>query len=589
MTPLVRRGIGVSPGIAIGPALLLERRISHVPKFDLAAEQVEAEIARLEAAVDRVRRQLVEIEEKADRELGPGVAQIIDAQRLMLDDRSFVERIRERIRKLGQNAEWAIQCVGDDLSERFARISDPYLRARANDLDDLAQRLLRALCGEEELRLEALDEPVVLFAYDLSPADTAILDRERVLGFATDVGGRTSHTAILARSLEIPAVVGLHDITDRVRAGATVVLDGGDGLVILDPSDAIVEEYRARAVSQRRRTRELTATRDLEPVTPDGVHVLLRANVESAAEAVRAVECGAAGIGLFRSEFLYLRRRDALPTEEEHLQEYRRALEIMAPEPVIVRTLDLGGEKELPGEFAPLRGADSLLGVRAIRHSLQRRDLFVTQLRGLLRAAPAGDLRILLPFITGLQEVREARRILECVRADLLAEGQQVPARVPLGAMLEVPAATLVVDHLAREVDFLAIGTNDLIQYLLAVDRNNDAVAYLYEPLHPAVLRLLHRVVQQAEAAGVPLSLCGETAADPLTAMVYLGLGIREMSMAPRSIAVIKNLIRTLPFSEARRIVDGALDLETAQEIEEFALGRLMAHFPDGFPVHRRG
>lgn len=583
MDAVVRRGIGVSPGIAIAPALVLERRLSHVPKFDLAPEHVEQELKRLQDAVAATRRQLAEIEHKAGLELGSTIALIIDAQRLMLEDEAFLTPIRDRIRKLGQNAEWAVKLVGDGLSERFSRLSDPYLRQRANDLDDLAGRLVRTLSGSADFRLDNLVEPVVLVAYDLSPSDTAMLDRSKIAAFVMDVGGRTSHTAIMARSLEIPAIVGLHDATERVRSGAEVIIDGNEGTLVIGPTPALLKEYRNKQAAYADREDAMLAANDLPATTPDGVSVALLANIESASEAAVARRYGATGVGLFRSEYLYLRKPERLPTEQEHFIEYRDVLAAMVPDAVSVRTLDLGGEKDLPGEFKCLQGSDSLLGVRAIRHSMQEQTMFVAQLRGLLRASVYGNLRIILPFISGVEELRAVKTVIADVRRDLEAEGAPVAADIALGVMIEVPSAALVADHLAQEVDFFSIGTNDLIQYLLAVDRNNDAVSHLYEPLHPAVLRLLDQVVRVAREAGIPVSLCGETASDPLTAMVYLGLCIDEFSMSPSSIPVIRKLVRNVPHVEMRRILTRSLQLRTAREVEEFALEQLMAHFPDGF------
>lgn len=585
METLVRQGIGVSPGIAIGRARVLERRFSHVPKIDLPPERAENEVGRLEAAVEKVREQLRSIEERAGRELGSGIAQIIDAQRLMLEDASFLNKVRERIRRLGQNAEWAVRAVGDDLSARFAKISDPYLRERSNDVDDLATRLLRALGGQESVQLDDLPEPVVLLAYDLAPSETAVLDRERVLGLGIDVGGRTSHTAIMARTMELPAVVGLHDATETVRDGDLVVIDGHEGTLVIRPTPEAVRDFREKQASFARREQRLRATRELPAVSPDGTQIRLLANIEGAGDVESVQAHGAEGVGLFRSEFLYLRRAGSLPEEDDHYHEYRSALEAMAPLPVTIRTLDLGGEKELPGEMGRLQEAASLFGLRAIRHALREPAMFRAQLRGLLRASAHGNLRVVLPFVSSVDELRLARDFIEQVRLELLDEGATLAPSIPLGVMIEVPGAALVADHLAAEADFFSIGTNDLIQYLLAVDRTNDGVAELYQPLHPAVLRILARVMEAARERQVPVTLCGETASDPLTAMVYLGLGIAELSMSAAAIPVIKGLVRRLPLEEARRTAAEALDLPTAREVEELALERLMAHFPDGFLV----
>ncbi len=582
MEPVVRQAIGVSAGIAIGTAFVIERRVSHVPRYELSEDRIEHELVRLDAAVASVRQQLAAIEEITDRELGHDIAQIIDAQRLMLDGSGLVEPIRDRIRKLGQNVEWAVKSVGDDLSARFARIADPYLRERRNDLGDLTTRLLRTLSGEEGMRLEDLRDLPVLFAYDLSPSDTALLNRDRVLGFVTDVGGRTSHTAIMARSLQIPAVVGAHDTSEWVRTGDQVIVDGSDGTVVVHPDAELLTRYRDKQSSTRRRDKALLRDRDLPAISPDGVQVRLAANIESADEAETALRFGAAGVGLFRSEFLYLRSPDCLPDEEAHYREYRAVLEAMSPEPVTIRTLDLGGEKALPGRQGAIQADSNLLGVRGIRQSLEKLELFETQLRGLYRASVHGDLRVVFPLVTDLDEVRQAKAALRRAREAVLAAGHAVAEQVPIGVMLEVPAAALIVDHLAEEVDFFSIGTNDLIQYLLAVDRNNDGVGHLYEPLHPAVLRLLEQVVSRARERGVPVSLCGEAASDPLTAMVFLGYGIDELSMTPSSVPVIKRLIRKVPARDTRQLLAQAMEFRTAQEVEELALERLMAHFPDG-------
>ncbi len=500
----------------------------------------------------------------------------------MLDGSGLVEPIRDRIRSLGQNVEWAVKSVGDDLSERFARIADPYLRERRNDLGDLTTRLLRTLSGEEGLRREDFEELPVLFAYDLSPSDTALLNRDHVLAFVTDVGGPTSHTAIMARSLQIPAVVGAHDTSEWVRTGDQVIVDGSDGTVVVHPDAELLTRYRDKRESMERRDRALLADRALPAVSPDGIHVRLAANIESAEEAETALRFGAAGVGLFRSEFLYLRSRERPPDEEAHYLEYRAVLQAVSPEPVTIRTLDLGGEKDLPNPRDILQADSNLLGVRGIRQSLEKPGPFETQLRGLQRASVHGELRIVFPLVTDLDEVQQAKAALRRAREAVVADGHAVADQIPVGVMLEVPAAALIVDHLAEEVDFFSIGTNDLIQYLLAVDRNNDGVAHLYEPLHPAVLRLLEQVVEKAHARGIPVSLCGEAASDPLTAMVFLGYGIDELSMAPSSVPVIKQLIRRVPAQDARQVLAHAMKLPTAQEVEELALERLKEHFPDG-------
>ena len=581
MAPEPWRGIGVSPGVVMGPALVLERRRAGVERKTLEAGAIEAELDRLHEAVARSAEELADLKRRTDESLGHGVAQIFDAQALLLRDSMYIGEVITRVQERGQNAEWAVREVGRDLSNRLSSIADVYLRERGTDVDDLTERLLRALFGEEGHRLDQLSEPIVLFAHDLTPSETAQLEPSQVLGFATDIGSRTSHTAIVARSLEIPAVVGLHDITGAVQSGEKVVLDGDEGLVFTSPSDALVAGYRDKQKSAARRRAELLESRDVPATTKDGFAVSLLANIESAADVDSALEHGAEGVGLFRSEYLYLRRPGVLPTEDEHYEEYRAVLERLAPRPVAIRTLDIGGEKLLPADPGVDPPGNSLLGLRALRLALREREIFSTQLRGLLRASVHGNLQLLLPFVSTIDEVRESLGLIGEVRDQLVAEGHGVVESIPVGVMLEVPAAALIVDLLADEVDFLAIGSNDLIQYMLAVDRANDAVAHLYEPLHPAVLRVLRRIVSVAQERGIPVSMCGEMAAEPLTALVLVGFGIDQLSMNSVAIPLIKDVIRRLRREDAEQILGRAMELKTAQEIEDLVLEEFMSTFPD--------
>lgn len=577
-----RRGIGVSPGIGTGPALVLERRRAAVSEQTLGVAQAAAELDRLAAAVERARGELEELTRRTNKALGAGVAQIFDAQVLLLEDPMFVGEIERRVRERRQNVEWAVRQVGRDLSNRLSSISDVYLRERGTDVDDLTERLLRALLGEQGHRLDQLTEPIVLFAHDLTPSETAQLDPDMVLGFATDVGSRTSHTAIVARSLGIPAVVGLRDITSVLLSGDTVVIDGDAGVITIHPSPSDIDDYQARDSLRVRQAQGYFADRELPATTRDGFHVSVLANIESAKDAEAVVANGGSGVGLFRSEYLYLRNPGVLPTEEEHYQEYRSVLETLAGMPVAIRTLDIGGEKLLSGD--PGGGdppAESLMGLRALRLALREREIFSTQLRGLLRASVHGDLQIMLPFVTGLEELRETRELIAENRQQLIDEGQPVAESIPVGVMLEVPAAAMAVDLLAKEADFFAIGSNDLIQYMLAVDRTNDAVAHLYEPLHPAVLRILRHIVDTAREKQIPVSMCGEMAAEPLSALILVGFGIDQLSMSPGAIPLIKNVVRHLSRARACEVLDRAFELETAHEIEALALPELLAAFPD--------
>ncbi len=577
-----RQGIGVSPGFAVGPAYVLERSRTPVTEKTLPAGEERPELGRLAEAVERARGELVDLKARADKALGSGVAQIFDAQILLLEDPMFLGEVERRVRERRQNAEWAVRQVGRNLSNRLSSISDVYLRERGTDVDDLTERLLRALLGEEGHRFDQLSEAVVLFAHDLTPSETAVLDTSLILGFATDVGSRTSHTAIVARSLGIPAVVGLHDITSSVQSGEEVMIDGDAGVIIAHPGESDLEDHRTQGAERATQTAAYFAQRELPATTTDGFEVSVLANIEGAEGADAALENGGEGVGLFRSEYLYLRNPGVLPTEEEHYREYRAALEKMAPRPVSIRTLDIGGEKLLPRDPASAsdNGSESLMGLRALRLALREREIFTTQLRGMLRASPHGDLRIMLPFVSGLEELRDTRALIATVHQRLVEEGHEVAETIPVGVMLEVPAAAMAVDLLAAEADFLAIGSNDLIQYLLAVDRTNDAVAHLYEPLHPAVLRVLRHIVEAARDKGIPVSMCGEMAAEPLSALILVAFGIDQLSMSPSAIPLMKNVIRSLSHERARAILERAFELGTADEIEALALPELLKVLP---------
>jgi phosphotransferase system enzyme I (PtsI) len=558
-------GTGVSPGIAVGRALVVERQVRPALRLSLEPEQVEAEVARLARAVEASRRQLLAIKERLGRDVGLPHAYIFDAHLLMLEDPLLYERSLELVRGERVNAEWALRTVAEQLHGLFDEFSDGYLRERSSDVDDVLGRIALNLAGDDEApTLSRLPGPVVLVADDLGPSEAGELDWPRVLAVAVDAGARTSHTVILARSLGIPAVVDLKDATRRIRAGATLAVDGTRGLVVVDPSGPAIERLRVVQEQERREELRLEATRGLPAVTRDGVTLRLRANVEFLEESQSVLRFGAEGIGLFRSEYLLGAGR-RWPDEERQVDVYRRLLEQVRPEPVVVRTWDVG-----PEEFGPAgpSSPNPALGERALR--LLHRDPrpFLTQLRALLRAAAHGPLSIMLPFVAGPHDLRLALELLDQARASLRRDGLAHAGSVPVGINVEIPSAALVADLLAREADFFAIGTNDLIQYLLAVDRTDPRVAPLYQALHPAVLRTIEAVVRAGDARGLPVSACGEMAAEPLTALALLGLGVREFSMTPGAIPRVKGVLRAADAGRAREVMQACLGLPDAAQVE---------------------
>ncbi len=562
----VLRGTGVSPGVAVGRALVMERDAAPVFRLALPPERVEDEVRRLEGAVEASREQLRGIKERLSREVGAPHAYIFDAHLLMLDDPLLRERAAEIVRGEAVNAEWALRSVSESLHALFSQFSDAYLRERTTDLDDVIGRIQLNLRGTPDApSLSRLPGPVVLVAGDLVPSEAADLDWDRVLAIVTDVGSSTYHTAIIARSLGIPAVAGLKEATRQIPPGGLVAVDGTRGEVVVEPSGAALEALQAAQEAYRREEERLRGTRGLAARTLDGVLVRLEANVEFPEEAATAQLHGAEGIGLFRSEYL-LGRGLRFPSEEQQLDVYRRLLEQMHPHPVTVRTWDVGLEALGPaGPSSP----NPALGERALRLLHRSADPFRIQLRALLRAGRHGPVRIMFPFVSGLRDLRLALALLEQAKAELRAEGVPFRDDVPVGVNLEVPSAAVVADLLAAEVDFFSVGTNDLIQYLLAVDRTDPRVSSLYEPLHPAVLRTLRRITEAAAAHGRPLSVCGEMAGQPVQAVLLVGLGFRSLSMAPSAIPRVKEALRAVRAADACSLAERCLGLATSAEIED--------------------
>ena len=554
-------GIGVSPGLAVGPALVVEREAVPVFRLLVPAEAVDCEVKRLTRAVEASREQLKAIKERLRHEVGVH-AYIFDAHLLMLEDPLLLDSAVQIIREELVNAEWALRTVSDQLHERFEGLSDEYLKERTTDLDDVLGRIQLNLGGATDApSLARLPGRFVIVAVDLTPSEAAELDWEHVLAIATDAGSPSHHTSILARSFGIPAVVGLQDATTRIRAGATVAVDGSHGAVVIEPGEDALASLRAG--QGERRGRPGAESRVLPCVTRDGVRVSLLANAEFPEEAAHALEYGAEGIGLFRSEYLLGRAR-RWPDEERQYEVYRRMVEQIGPRPVTVRTWDVGPEDLVPG--GPT-SANPALGERALRLMRRAPEPFRAQLRALMRAAVHGPLRILFPFVTGPSDVRVVLELLEETRAGLRRDGVAFVEDVPVGLMLEVPSAAATADLLAPLVQFFAVGTNDLIQYLLAVDRVDPRVSSLYEPLHPAVLRTIDGVVRAATAHSIPVSICGEMASDPLQALLLVGLGVRELSMSPVAIAGVKAALRAASASRLEPVARASLSLATADEI----------------------
>jgi phosphoenolpyruvate-protein phosphotransferase (PTS system enzyme I) len=563
-------GIGVSPGVALGRAVVLTQR-TEVMRFPIPPDRVDREVTALHDAKAASRQQLQDIRARLDRGPGSELAALFDAQLLMLDDPLLVGRAEEIIRAERVNAAWAVHRANEELCRVFTSMEDPYLRERENDVADVAGRLRLNLRhgakGPKEL-LSQIDGPAVLIADELTASVAAQLDWSRVLGFATDAGSRTYHTAILARSLKVPAIVGLHDASLRIAAGTAVVLDGTTGELVVSPTPEQIDEAHRRA--SRPRYRAPFAGEPGPVSTTDGVRVHLEANIELLEDLAYLAEHGAEGVGLYRSEFMLSGRSIDAATEDSQYTLYRSLLEQVAPKPVTIRTFDLDER-----QFGAARGPErrrTRPGLRGLRLSLANPDVLRTQLRALVRASAHGPLRVMFPFVTAVEEVRQARAILDEVTKEL-----GVASRVLVGVMIEVPAAALAADLLAPEVDFFTIGTNDLIQYCLAVDRTDDRVSDLYEPLHPAVLRLIRHVRRAASRRGIPVSLCGEMASDPALVGLLVGLGLTEFSMTPGAIPIVRQVVRDLNASEARRIARHVLRLSTAAEIEQYLFDALAA------------
>jgi phosphoenolpyruvate-protein phosphotransferase (PTS system enzyme I) len=586
-TNRLMRGIGVSGGVGIGQAVVIERLTTEIcPKRILAMEEVPHEISRFEAAVETAAERIKAIKGHIDphHPLGDH-AYILDTHILLLKDKMFYEGTKSSINSERQNAEWAVSETMMRITAAFDTIEDEYLKERARDIHFVGERVLRILMGiSSESKIHQLPPNSIIISSDLSPADTAQIKRECVLGFAIDMGGRTSHTAIMARSLKIPAVTGMENISRQVQTGDTIVVDGSTGVVIVNPDPEMIFRYRERQELYKKYQQSLMAFGRLPAVTRDGSRsVRITANIELVDEIEIAKIHGAEGIGLFRTEYLFLGRPD-LPSEEEQFEVYSQVLKHNSPNPVTIRTLDIGGDKiaislNLSHETNPA------MGLRAIRLCLNRTDIFKTQLRAILRASVDGDCKLLIPMVSCLTELLATKQLLAEVSRELESDGLPYARHLKLGILVEVPSAVAIADLLAREVDFFSIGTNDLIQYSLAIDRVNEHVNYLYDTLHPAVLRLIRQIVSAAQAGGIPVSMCGEMAGDPVNIPILLGLGIDELSMNALAIPLVKKLIRSISMDECRELSWQAFQMYEAREIHNFLESWIMERFPSDYFV----
>ena len=573
-------GAGVSPGIARGTVHVVRDDLDDVARYRIAPSQIADEIGRFEAALIQTRMQILEMQQRIAESIGAKDAAIFDAHLLVVEDRTLIDEVLRKLETELCNVEWVFQEVATSYAETLNKIDDPYLRERALDIQDVTKRVIRNLQGKAPKAFLGLSEPHILVAHNLTPSDTATMNKELVLGLATDLGSRTSHTAIMARSLNIPAVVGLHDITEKLETGQHVLLDGTNGLVVVNPMPETLAHYGEIESRRVKVVAQLKGLRETKSTTRDGRHIVLSANIELPDDVEAVAANGAEGIGLYRTEFLYL-NRNTLPTEDEQYETYRKVAERVRPDPLIIRTFDLGGDKLARGTVDISDELNPFLGWRAIRFCLENIDIFKTQLRAILRASAIGNVKIMFPMISGLDELRRAISILNECKSELHASKIGIGEKTEVGAMIEIPSAAISADALAREVDFFSIGTNDLIQYALAVDRVNERIAHLYEPTHPAVLRLLKMIADAAHAHNIWVGVCGEMAGDIALIPLLLGLGVDELSASATLVPRVKRAVQSLAIPECQQLVDEALKLETPSEILALCLELADKHYGD--------
>ena len=567
------KGIAAAGGISIGPAYVLGKEEFVVAREAISWAEIPTQIQLFEEALIQTRREIIELQKRISSDMGQEEAQIFDAHLLVLEDRMLIEEVISHLKKEQLNVAYIFSEVLKKYISVFLKIEDEYLKERAADINDVGKRILRNLLGKEKKGLGDIGARSIIVAHDISPSDTAAMYTKNVAAFVTDIGGKTSHTAIMAKSLEIPAVVGLEGITSKVNPGDMLIVDGSLGIVIIDPDEAALKNYQQKLEKLKGISDKFLSVKDLSAVTTDGRTVLINANIEFPDEVPSAKLHGGQGIGLYRTEFFYMNRKDS-PSEEEHYQAYKYVAEEMNPHSVVIRTLDIGGDKflsqfKIPHEMQPF------LGWRAIRFCLARPDIFKLQLRAILRASVHGNLKLMYPMISGVEELRQANHLLNEAKEELRQNGLKFNDKIEVGVMVEVPSAAMTADILAKEADFFSIGTNDLIQYSLAVDRSNEKVAYLYDPAHPAILRLVKSIIDAAHQSKIKVAMCGEMAGEPSLALILLGLGLDEFSLPPQVIPELKYVIRAVSFKAAQALAAQAMQLATGKEVEEFSQNSL--------------
>jgi phosphotransferase system enzyme I (PtsI) len=573
------RGVPASPGIIVGRAFILDTERPHVSAESIEPSRIEPEIEAFMEAIGEVKAELVKLRAALEDELGAEHARIFDAHLMILDDSMVVDGTIKRVREQHVSAALALTETIGSVTAAMSRTDDEYLRDRVFDIKDIERRLLVRLLGRKADSLKELDDDIIVVAHQLAPTHTASMHKERVKGFATEAGGRTSHAAIMARSLEIPAVVGLGRITDMIDQGESIIVDGTLGIVVHKYDQAVLDYYRERQRQYAEFERSLLTLRDYPAITRDDRKFELAANIEIPSEVESAISHGAEGIGLFRTEYLFI-ARDDLPSEDEQYEAYKHVAEAMAPSTVVIRTLDVGGDK-----FGPRDGTrkeeNPFLGWRGIRYSLAKPDLFMRQIRAILRSSAHGHVRIMFPMISSLHEVRDAKQVVEAARQELLARGQDFDENAEVGVMIETPAAAVITDMIAEEVDFMSIGSNDLVQYSLAVDRGNDRVAYLYDEYHPAVLRLLEQTVRAAKRKRRWIGLCGEMAGNPLSVLLLIGLGLDGFSTSPLMLPEVKSIVRATSYASARKTLLKAMNMKTGSEVRRYLEGIFRKRYPE--------